>query len=660
MPDAGHQPSQLPHNHATGIWQPASGIWHLASGISTRRSLKLLAWGALLAAHSAAVKNLQFFVKALKLTWPYRFRVLLGIACGSLAGIANPLLMGSVKLVVDSVFPTPGAPTLASQLGNIPPFLQRFLPDLSTLDVKGSDTLTVLIILTIPAVMLLRGLSTYLNTYLMTWAAIRTIFDLRIRVFSHLLTLSAHYFNRISTGELISRFTEIQVLQGILGNSLVIIIREPITILGLLVFLFSQQPQLTLVAMVVFPLTITPFLVFSHRMRKSSNQMYSEYAELSKLLHETFTAYRVVKAYNLEIPLIERYAKMSRSVIGAFMRMTRSMEMPGPMIEFFGAIGMAMFFIYLAFYTAEKSPGGLLSFAGSIFLMYAPIKNLVRLHAQLQQANAASQFIFQLLETPTTVTEPAQPKPVKAAGQPIRFEHVNFGYDDKPVLHDFNLTVQPGQLVALVGGSGAGKTTVTSLLLRFYDPTKGVIRIGDTDIRDVTTADLRRHLGVVTQETVLFNDSIKHNIALGRPGATDAEIITAAKHAHAHEFILAKPQGYDTQIGERGVQLSGGQRQRIAIARAILKGAPILLLDEATSALDTESERAVQAALDDLMENRTTLCIAHRLSTIHHADLIVVMDQGRIVETGRHTDLIQTGGVYQRLYELQFRSAPTA
>ena len=730
------------------------------------------------------MQNLQYLVKVLKLTWPYRTRVVLGILCGFFAGIANPLLMGSVKLVVDTVFPSPGQPTLADQFQQygqptldsteiknpaalverlrqggepVARFLWAGLPEasraaladpktaknrqaqllsaglngiilgpsiydparfeqttlspetrglatgaetrtndfprlnrrlieeanpgllahsakasgpvsslvtsivtfLKRLDPNSSRLATVLIILTIPAVMLLRGLSTYLNTYLMSWVSIRTIFDLRTRLFSHLLTLSASFFNRMSTGELISRFTEVQVLQGILSNSLVIIIREPIAIVSLIAFLFYEQPKLTLVAMVVFPLTVAPFIVFSHRMRKSSHQMYAQYADLAKLLHETFTGYRVVKAYNLEQKLTEEYRRSSQGAVGIFMRMLRSMELPGPMIEFFGAVGMAMFFIYLAFSTEEKSAGGLLSFAGAIFLMYAPIKNLVRLHAQLQQANAASQFIFTLLETPTTVVEPAQPKQLQAAGQPIRFEHVDFGYDEKPVLHDFNLTVQPGQLVALVGGSGAGKTTVTSLLLRFYDPTKGVIRIGDINIRDVTTADLRKHLGVVTQETVLFNDSIKNNIALGRPGASDEEIMAAARHAHAHEFILAKPQGYDTQIGERGVQLSGGQRQRIAIARAILKGAPILLLDEATSALDTESERAVQAALDDLMENRTTLCIAHRLSTIHHADLIVVMDQGRIVETGRHAELIQTGGVYQRLYELQFRSAPT-
>jgi len=245
---------------------------------------------------------------------------------------------------------------------------------------------------------------------------------------------------------------------------------------------------------------------------------------------------------------------------------------------------------------------------------------------------------------------------LQATGSPIHFDDIHFSYGDKLVLQGIQLTVESGTMVALVGASGSGKTTLTNLLLRFYDPQKGAVRIGDTDIRDVTTRDLRARIAVVTQETILFNDTIRNNIALGRPGANNGEIEEAGKHAFAHEFILEKPNGYETVIGEKGVMLSGGQRQRIAIARAILKNAPILVLDEATSALDTESERAVQAALEELMIGRTTICIAHRLSTVQRADLIVVLDQGRIVEAGKHTELLKRGGVYQKLYELQFQS----
>jgi subfamily B ATP-binding cassette protein MsbA len=305
---------------------------------------------------------------------------------------------------------------------------------------------------------------------------------------------------------------------------------------------------------------------------------------------------------------------------------------------------------------ATITAGDFLSFITSIFLLYQPVKEISRLHIQLEQARAASQRVFELLEMKDSVHEPERPVPLRAAHAPIHFDDVCFSYGDKPVLNGIKLDVQPGQMVALVGASGSGKTTLTNLLLRFYDPQKGAVRIGDVDIRNVTTRDLRNQIAVVTQETILFNDTVRNNIALGRPGANNGEIEEAAKHAFAHEFIVGKEKGYDTIVGEKGVMLSGGQRQRLAIARAILKNAPVLVLDEATSSLDTESERAVQAALEELMVGRTTICIAHRLSTVQKADLIVVLDQGRIVETGRHAELIKRGGIYQKLYELQFQT----
>jgi len=290
-------------------------------------------------------------------------------------------------------------------------------------------------------------------------------------------------------------------------------------------------------------------------------------------------------------------------------------------------------------------------------LMYQPIKTLVRLHNQINQAAAASQHVFDLLQLERSVTEPAHPVPLHAAGADLRFENIHFAYGQRPVLRGIDLKVQAGQFVALVGSSGAGKTSLANLLLRFYDPQRGVIWVGDTDIRRVGIKDLRRQIALVTQEIILFNDTIRNNISLGRPGATEMEIEAAARHAHALEFIREKAHGFDTVVGEKGALLSAGQRQRLAIARAILKDAPILVLDEATSSLDTESERAVQAALERLMQGRTTICIAHRLSTIQNADLIVVLDAGRIAETGRHEDLLRARGLYAKLYELQFDPA---
>jgi ATP-binding cassette, subfamily B, bacterial MsbA len=327
------------------------------------------------------------------------------------------------------------------------------------------------------------------------------------------------------------------------------------------------------------------------------------------------------------------------------------------LIEFFGACGIALMLAYLVFSSGQHmKPTDFLQLLGSLVYIYQPLKNLTRLQNQIVQARAATERVFEMLATKNSVPEPAQPKMLHAANADIRFENVSFNYGEKTVLQNINLDVKAGQLVAFVGKTGSGKTTLANLLLRFYDPARGAIKIGGVDIRDFSTRDLRGQMAVVAQENVLFNDTIRRNIELGRLGATDDEIITAAKHSHAYEFITQKPEGFNTIIGEKGVTLSGGQRQRLAIARAVLKNAPILVLDEATSALDTESERAVQTALDALMQGRTTFCIAHRLSTILHADVIVVLDQGRIVEQGRHDELIKRGGVYQKLYELQFAS----
>jgi subfamily B ATP-binding cassette protein MsbA len=419
---------------------------------------------------------------------------------------------------------------------------------------------------------------------------------------------------------------------------------------------------LTLISIVVFPVCIVPIIIYGRKVRNSARAVQAYNAELTNLMHESFTGSRVIKAYNLEETVSAEFRATTKKYVGQLMRVIRANEIPSQLMEFFGAIGIALVFFYIQhsmqFLPKDQQPqeSDFLTFVLTIVMIYPPIKSLTRLHNQLHQARAASERVFELLALKNSVPEPAAPQMLHADKADIVFENLDFNYGEKPVLRNINLTVKTGQLVALVGASGSGKTTLTNLLLRFYDPVRGTIKIGGVDLRDVSTRDLRNQIAVVAQENILFNDTIRRNIKLGRLGATNEEIITAAKHAHAYEFITQKPEGFDAVIGEKGVSLSGGQRQRLAIARAVLKNAPILVLDEATSALDTESERAVQSALDELMKGRTTICIAHRLSTIFHADVIVVLDQGRIVEIGRHDELIQRGGIYQKLYELQFAS----
>ena len=519
-----------------------------------------------------------------------------------------------------------------------------------------SRTRLALVIALIPGAMLLRGLLTYLNVYMLCWVAIRVANDLRVRLFEHVIHLPMGFFSRTSTGDLTARDQGAMGVVNTINNSFATIIRDPISIVVLIVALVAMQPRLSLATLVVFPVCLVPVIIYGRKLRKTHSGIHKKFAGAANVLHESFTGIRVVKAYNLENLVVNQFRNALKTIISFFMRSVRASELPGPLIEFIGSVGVALIFAYFAFVEPGRAPvGNLLAFFVTVFGLYAPVKNLSRLQSQLSLSRATVEPVYELLAQKTTLPEPAHPKPLQARGTPIRFENVSFSYGEKAVLHDINLAIQPGQLVALIGRTGSGKTSLANLLLRFYDPDQGAVLIGGTDIREVSSRDLRSNIAVVSQETLLFNDTIRNNIALGRPGATDAEIEQAAKHAYAHDFITKdKALGYDTPVGERGVNVSGGQRQRLAIARAILRDAPILILDEATSSLDTESERIVQAALEDLMQDRTTICIAHRLSTIQRADLIVVLDNGRIVETGQHAELLKAGRTYAKLYQLQF------
>jgi len=604
----------------------------------------------------------KFLLRVWDLTKPYRLRLFLGVLTGVLTGLVSPLVIGTVMFVYSAVFPSPD-PSGAAQLPmqKLPVFVQQwFYTVRQALEsgVQAHPWVVAALIAAIPFIMLLSGVLGYLNVYLLQWVASRAIADMRVKLFRHLLDLSAGFYSQNSSGQLISRvINDTGAVQNILNNAVSVVVRDPVRLLSVLAFLLWQQPKLTLITMVALPVVIIPIAIFSRKIRRSSREIQQQSAELTQTMAEAFTGHRIVKAYNLEPIVAGQFQNAARRFVSHYMRIIRASSISGPLIEFFGSCGVALLLAYLIYgRQGHPNPTVFLQLMGSVFFIYQPLKNLTQLQNQIVQARAASERAFALLDTQTTVVEPAQPRKLQAAGADIQFEHVHFSYGEKVALDDINLEIISGRLVALVGASGSGKTTLTNLLLRFYDPQRGAIRIGGVDLREVSTSDLRSQIAVVTQENILFDDTIRRNIELGRPGATNDEIIAAAKHAYAEDFIMQRPEGFDAVIGEKGVMLSVGQRQRIAIARAVLRNAPILILDEATSALDTESERAVQAALDKLMKGRTTICVAHRLSTILHADLIVVLDQGRIVEIGRHEELVRRGGVYQKLYELQFQS----
>lgn len=605
----------------------------------------------------AFLRRLWTFVR------PYQARLVMGLICGLLLAGANGLLLLVVKVGPDLIFHGQVSLSMEDQIRKAPqfvqPFLERLAAHLPASIQSSSNAILVVVILSIPLIMLLRSLFSYLNVYLVNWASTRAMADLRTQVFAHLQNLPLSFFSKANTGDLISRVSaDTQSLRTVVGSSIATLVSDPFTILMMGALLLTLQPMLTLFSVVVLPICIVPISIYAKKVRQSARAMQTHTADLSKLMHEAFTGNRIIKAYNLEDTVLSEFREVTKKFVNQTMRVVRANEIPGNATEFLGGVGVTMILLYIAFGPKDsiKGVGTFSAFLFAMFSMYKPIKNLTKLHNQFHQAEAASQRVFELLDTRSTMSEPASPMPLVAANADIQFDNVHFNYGEKPILKDIDLTIKAGQFVALVGSTGSGKTSLANLLPRFYDVQSGAVLIGGLDVRQVSTKDLRRQIAMVTQDTILFHDTIRKNIAVGRPGATSEEIEAAARHANAHEFIIQKQNGYDAIVGEKGVALSGGQKQRISIARAILKDAPILILDEATSSLDSEAERVVQEELEKLMRGRTTICIAHRLSTIQKADLIVVLNDGKIVESGTHAELIHRGGVYQRLYELQFQS----
>jgi subfamily B ATP-binding cassette protein MsbA len=505
----------------------------------------------------------------------------------------------------------------------------------------------------------LKGVGSYFSGYLMEDVGQKVVMDVRDELYGHILGQSASFFSRNAVGQLLSRVSnDVGQVQRAVSETAGDLARETLALVGYAVILFYLDPRLALVCLTGAPILVYPLVRLGQKVRRTARRSQEAQEYMSHVGAETFAAHRIVKAFGAEEREANRFRDALRHLYRTNMRVVRALSLMPPAMELLGGVGMAAALWYGSneIATGRLTTGDFTTFLAAMLMMYAPAKKLSRVNANLQQAIAAADRIFEMLDTHTEVAESPTAVPLPAFSQAIEFRDVTFAYEDvhpRAILRNISLTVPAGQMVAIVGRSGAGKTTLVNLIPRFYDVSGGAITIDGHDLRAVTLKSLRAQVGIVTQETVLFDDTIANNIAYGAAKATPAEIEAAARAAHAHEFVTTLPEKYQTRIGERGQKLSGGQRQRLAIARALLKNAPILILDEATSALDTEAELLVQDALATLMLNRTSFVIAHRLSTIMRADAIVVLERGRIVEVGRHDDLLNREGVYASLYKMQ-------
>ena len=567
-------------------------------------------------------------LRLLRYAIPYRGRVVTALLAMAVYAAASGLLAMLIKPIIDDVLPS------RERLGFVAAMLV--------------------------ACYVFKGLGSYASVYLMTDVGQRLVRDVRNELFGNMLDQSAGFFSRRTTGQLMSRLTnDVSRVQHVVSETVGDLVRELLAVLVYAGLLFYYDARLALVCLTGAPLIVYPLVRIGQRVRRTTRRSQEELEVLSHISAEAFTGHRIVKAFGAERHERRKFADAAHRLFRTNMKVTSSLAALPPVMELLGGLLAAGLLWYASreITTGQMTPGDFTAFLAILFLSYGPIRKLSRVNANVQQAIAASERIFEILDTHTEAEDRAGARPLETIRDAIEFRDVSFAYerdDGRQILRRVSFTVGTGQMVAIVGLSGAGKTTLVNLIPRFYDVTGGGIFVDGIDLRDVTLRSLRALIGIVTQDTVLFDDTIANNIAYGSPGVSRATIEAAAGTAHAHEFIVSLPKQYDTWVGERGQRLSGGQRQRVAIARALLRNSPILILDEATSSLDAESELLVQDALSHLMQDRTAFVIAHRLSTVRRADAIIVLEEGRVVETGHHDELLaQPGSVYAKLYALQ-------
>jgi ATP-binding cassette, subfamily B, bacterial MsbA len=605
--------------------------------------------------------------RLLRYVLPYWWQVLASVLLMALVGLLDAFRVLLVGPVLDRVLnPSTGSNDI--RLFTLPQsqravYLQQFVP-------SHLHNAWTIVAYALVASTILKGIFDYLGTYLVNYAGFGMITDLRNHLYDSVLRRSAAFFERHTTGTLVSTIVnDIERVQYAMSTVLAEFLQQLFTLIFTAIVVVLLGGKLAWVLLLFVPFIIYSAGRIGRRVRHTTRKGQDKLADIQNILHETITGNRIVKAFNMESWEISRFHQAAGRLFWANLRSVAAAAISSPLMDIFGAIAIALLLLLGRQQISHQrmTAGVFFAFIVAVFKLYDPVRKFALFHNNFQQALGASSGIFQFIDTKDEVRESAGAKPLPPFSRSIRFEQVSFSYEPRggekrEILQDINLEVRAGEVLAVVGSSGAGKTSLVQLIPRFFDVTAGRLLIDGHDVRDATLASVRSQIGVVSQETVLFNDTVRNNIAYGQPHVPQKEVEAAARAALAHDFILALPSGYDTVIGERGVRLSGGERQRLAIARALLKNAPILILDEATSALDSESEALVQSALHNLMTGRTVFVIAHRLSTVRRADRIVVIENGTIADIGAHEELMQKLGTYRRLYELQFATvdAPKA